>query len=144
MDEATLRRRIDRLGFLLSYVPPRLLVLGVAPEVVNAFTISPQIEFERAKLRSGEAGRWPVFRTELLRFHALYERPSIGYRLFECMVGACALLLPPRRFYQLLGWYGRNNLKRFRNILGKAEPRVSPAFFQRLPVPERDFQRDRT
>jgi len=140
LDETTLRRRFERLGFLLSYIPPRLLALGVAPEVVNAFTMSPQIEFDRAKLQSGEAGRWPVFRTELLRFRALYGRRSVGYLLFECMVGACALLLPPRRFYQLLEWYGRNNLKRFRNILGNAEPRVSPAFFNDCQSPSAIFR----
>ena len=32
VDEATLHRRIDRLGFLLSYVPPRLAEFGVARE----------------------------------------------------------------------------------------------------------------
>jgi hypothetical protein len=47
-------------------------------------------------------------------------------------------------FYQLLDWYSRNNFKRFRSLLGKAEPRVSPAFFQRLAVSERDLQSDRT
>jgi glycosyltransferase involved in cell wall biosynthesis len=139
MDEATLRRTFERLGFLLSYVPPRLAEFGVAPEVVEALIESPRIEFERAKLQSGEGGRWQVFRTELQRFRSYYERPSAGYLVFECLVSACALLLPPRRFYQLLGWYGRNNLKRFRNILGKAEPKVPPAFFQRRPVAEREL-----
>ena len=57
----------------------------------------------------------------------------------EGLVCACALLLPPRRFYQLLDWYGRNNFKRFRTMLGKAEPKVPPAFFQRRPVAEREL-----
>jgi glycosyltransferase involved in cell wall biosynthesis len=140
MDAATLRRRFERLGFLLSYVPPRLAEFGIAPEVIDALIESPRIEFERAKLQSGEeGGRWKVFRTEWERFHTYYRRPSLGYLMFECAVGACALLVPPRRFYQLLSWYGRNDLKRFRNIFGRAEPKVPTSFFQRRPVAEREL-----
>src|SRR5580698_8051050 len=75
LDEATLHRRIDRLGFLLSYVPPRLAEFGVAPNVIDAFVESPRLEFERAKLQFGEGGRREVFRTELRRFRAHYEHP---------------------------------------------------------------------
>ena len=137
MDAATLRRRHERLGFLLSYVPPRLAEFGVAPEVIEALIESPRIGFERDKLRFGGGTRWQVFRTELRRFRTAYKRPSPGYMLFQCAVGACALLLSPRSFYQLLAWYSRNNIKRFRDILGKPEPKVPPAFFQRRPVAER-------
>jgi glycosyltransferase involved in cell wall biosynthesis len=137
MDVATLRRRVERLGFLLSYVPPRLAEFGVAPEVIDALIESPRIEFERAKLQFGEGGRWQVFRTELRRFRTHYERPSIGYMLFECAVGACALFLSPSRFYRLLNWYSRNDIKRFRNILGKPVVKESLTFFQRRPVVDR-------
>jgi glycosyltransferase involved in cell wall biosynthesis len=136
MDAATLRRRFERLGFLLSYVPPRLAEFGVAPEVIDALIESPRIEFERAKLQFGGGGRRQVFRTEMRRFRTQYERPSPGYMLFQGAVGACALLLPPPSFYHLLEWYSRNDIKRFRNILGKPEPKVQAAFFQRRPVAE--------
>jgi Glycosyl transferase family 2 len=136
MDPAALRRRFEQLGFLLSYVPPRLAEFGIPSEVIDALIESPLIEFERARLQFSDARRWKVFCTELRRFRTYYDRPSAGYLVFECVVGVCALLLPPRRFYQLLGWYGRNDFKRFRNILGRAEPRVAPASFQRRPVAE--------
>jgi glycosyltransferase involved in cell wall biosynthesis len=138
MNEATLRRRFERLGFLLSYVPPRLAEFGVAPDVIDALVESPRVEFERAKLQFGEGGRRQVFRTELRRFRAHYEHPSPGYVLFTWLVCFCALMLPPHRFYQLLDWYSRNNLKRIRNMLGTAQPRVPPAFFKRRPVVERE------
>lgn len=143
MDGAAERRRFDRLGFLLSYVPPRLAEFGVAPDIIDAFVESPRVEFERAKLHSGEGGRLQVFRTERRRFQAYYQNRSTGYKLFEFVVCACALLLPPQRFYQLLDWYSRNNFKRFRTMLGKAEPKVPPVFFQRLPVSPSDLQSDR-
>src|ERR1700751_469378 len=98
VDEATLHRRIDRLGFLLSYVPPRLAEFGVARNVIDAFVESPRLEFERAKLRFGEGGRRQVFRAELERYRTHYERRNLGYVLFTWLVCSCALLLPPRRF----------------------------------------------
>ena len=139
MDAVTERRKFERLGFLLSYVPPRLAEFGVAPDVIDAFVESPRVEFERAQLYSGEGGRLQVFRTERRRFRAQYQNRSAGYRLFEFAVGACALILPPRNFYQLLGWYGRHNFARFRSAFGKAQPKVPPAFFQRRSVAEREL-----
>ena len=139
VDEATLRRRIDRLGFLLSYVPPRLAEFGVLQNVIDAFVESPRLEFERAKLQFGEGGRRQVFRTELRRFRAQYERPNLGYMLFTWLVCFCALLLPPRRFYQLLDWYSSNNIKRIRNMIARAQPKVPANSFRRVPVAERDL-----
>ena len=138
-DITNARRRIELLGFLLNYVPPRLLELGVDPEVVDALVESPRVEFERAKLQFGEGGRRQVFRTELRRFRAHYERPDLGYVLFTWLVCSCALLLPPRRFYRLLDWYSRNNIKRIRNMIGRAQPKVPPASFHRVPVSPRDL-----
>jgi glycosyltransferase involved in cell wall biosynthesis len=139
LDAVTQRRRLERLGFLLSYVPPRLAEFGVAPDVIDAFVESPRVEFERARLYSGGGGRLQVFRTERRRFQAYYQNRSAGYRLFEFAVGACALILPPRKFYQLLGWYGRHNFARFRSVFGKAEPKAPSSFFQRRSVAEREL-----
>jgi alpha-1,6-rhamnosyltransferase len=135
MDVATQRRQIDRLGFMLGYTPPRLIEMGVPREIVEALIEGTRAEYERMRLQFGEGrGRWDVFRTELRRFRAHYKHPSPGYVLFQCAVCSCALALPPRRFYRLLNWYSRNNLKRFRNIVGQPEPKVPPAFFRRRPV----------
>jgi glycosyltransferase involved in cell wall biosynthesis len=142
MDGATERRKFEQLRFLFSYVPPRLAEFGVAPDVIDAFVESPRVEFERAKLYAGEGGRLEVFRTERRRFQTYYQNRNAGYRLFEFAVGACALILPPRNFYQLLHWYGRHNFARLRSAFGKAQPKVPPAFFQRLPVSPSDLQSD--
>ena len=137
---AKIRRNIEISEIFLGYIPKRLAEFGISSEVTEAFFESIRVELERTKLQSGQSGgRWKVFQTEWERFRAYYHRPTFGYMMFECVVGACALLLPPPRFYQLLAWYGRNDLGRFRNILGRAEPKVSPAFFQRRPVAEREI-----
>jgi glycosyltransferase involved in cell wall biosynthesis len=139
-DALKIRRNIEISEIFLKYTPKRLAQFGISPEVTNAFFESIRTEHERTKLQSGEeGGRWKVFQTERERFHAYYRRPTLGYMIFEYAVCTCALLLPPRRFYQLLAWYGRNNLGRFRNVLGRAEPKVPPAFFQRRPVAEREL-----
>jgi glycosyltransferase involved in cell wall biosynthesis len=143
-DIARVRRNIQVTEFFLHYIPERLAGFGIAQDISAVMLGTIKFEVERLKAQFGVAGRSQVFRTELQRFRAYYQRSSLGYKLFECLVGACALMLPPRRFYQLLDWYSRNNFKRFRSLLGKAEPRVSPAFFQRLAVSERDLQSDRT
>jgi glycosyltransferase involved in cell wall biosynthesis len=135
MDVATQRRMLDRLGFMLSYTPPRLVEMGVPPETVDALVEGPRAEYERARLQlSPRPSRWDVYHAESNRFRALYEHPSPGYVLFQRVVCACALVLPPRRFYGLLGWYGRNNVKRFREMLGKSKPKVATSFFGRHAV----------
>jgi glycosyltransferase involved in cell wall biosynthesis len=134
MDASTQRRRLDRLGFLLGYTQLRLVEFGVPKDIVDAFLESPRLDCERGKLQFGEAqGRWNVFRTESRRFRAQYKNPSLGYRLFQCAVYASALILPPRHFYRLLDWYGRKNLKRYRDLLGKPKPKLG-AFLRRRPA----------
>ena len=139
-DAPKIRRNIEITEIFLRYIPKRLAEFGVPLEVTEAFFESIRVELERTKLQLGdEGGRWRVFRTEWERFRAYYHRPTPGYLIFECAVGACALLLPPRRFYELLAWYGRNDLGRLRNVLGRAQPKVPAAFFQRRPVVEREL-----
>jgi glycosyltransferase involved in cell wall biosynthesis len=134
-DAATHRRRMAALSFRLKYVPQRLLEFGVPQGILDALLEVNRTAYDRLRLQSGDDwSRWDVFRTELRRFRANYKRPSIGYRLFECAVGACALVLPPAKFYRMLNWYERNDIKRFRAIFGKAEPKVSPDFCRRTAI----------
>jgi glycosyltransferase involved in cell wall biosynthesis len=135
-DIARLRRNFKVTEVFLKCIPERLSQLGYSIDVSEALLGWIRIQMERSKLQLGEGGRWDVLRTELQRFRTHYQHPTVGYAMFKGLVGACALLLPPQRFYQLLNWYDRHNVKRIRTALGKAEPRVPPAFFQRLPVPE--------
>jgi glycosyltransferase involved in cell wall biosynthesis len=133
-DIARLHHTFEITEIFLKYIPERLRQFGYSADVSEALFGWIQVGMERAKHQHGEGGRWSVLRTELKRFRTHYQHPTVGYLIFEGLVGACALLLSPDRFYKLLDWYSRNDLKRFRNIFGKAEPRVPPAFFQRLPV----------
>jgi len=133
-DTARLRRRFEILEFLLAILPRRLAELGIVAEVVDAFFAKDRVDLERLRLHFGQGGRWETFGAERRSFQALYKGASPGYGLFKSAVGACALLLPPRRFEQLRAWYARNNMRRFRSILGKPEPRVPDEFIQRRSV----------
>jgi len=131
-DTAKLRWNLRITDIFLKYITERLVQFGIPLEFANAFFESIRIEHERTKFRTGEEnGRRKVCRLEWERFRACYERPSIGYLLFQLAVCASALVLPPRHFYQLLEWYGRKNLRRFRDILGKPQPKVPPSLFER-------------
>jgi glycosyltransferase involved in cell wall biosynthesis len=135
MDEDTQLRNFERIRFLLSYVPKRLAEVGVPQEIIDAGQEPHRVEHDRVKLRLGERrGRWDVFRTELRRFRTHYCRPSLGYLLFECAVGACALVLSPHRFYRLLEWYRRNNMMRVRSIFGRPKPKVPLDFLRQKSV----------
>ena len=135
VDEQTRRRQIAALGFRVQYLPTRLLELGVEPDLVKALMETYRVDYERTLLRLGErSGRWNVFSTELQRFRVCYKRPTLGYKLFQCAVAATALALPPRWFYRLFDWYSRNDIKRFRGILGRAEQRVPADFCRHTPV----------
>jgi glycosyltransferase involved in cell wall biosynthesis len=135
-DNRKMRRNAEISEIFLRYIPERLGKFGVAREVADAFFESISVEHERAKLLCVEGGsRWQVLQAEKKRFNAYYRQPSLGYRLFQWAVYACALIVPPSSFYRLLDWYSKNNIKRFRELLGRPEPKVPPTFFQRRPVP---------
>jgi glycosyltransferase involved in cell wall biosynthesis len=137
-DAQKLRRTSDTLAFLLEYLPKRLSEFGVPEDRITSLLEPDRLELARLELLFAASGRWKSFQTEVRDFKSAYRNVSPGYFLFKAFVGAMALALPVRRFYQLRGWYARNNLGRVRNSFAKANPAVSPAPFQRLPVPARD------
>lgn len=133
-DKEKLRRKCEILAFLLDFLPQRLSKLGVKEEIIAALLESDRIELNRVQLYLGEGGRWKTFQTEMQSFHWAHKNPTTGYLLFRSLVGALAILLPPRRFYDLRDLYIRRNLRQLRGVLGSAEPRVSSNLFQRRPV----------
>jgi glycosyltransferase involved in cell wall biosynthesis len=131
-------RVLNILNFLSEYLRERLLELGISQETVTTFFDLDRIEIERIEIKLHKGGRWKTFGSEMRRFKASYRNPSPSYLLFKGLVGLTALVLSPRRFSQVRDWYGRNNLKRFRNQFAKAEPAISQDFFQRRPVVGQD------
>jgi glycosyltransferase involved in cell wall biosynthesis len=114
-DVAKMRRRYDMTDAAFGAVRAMLRRLAVPEECASAFLDPVWISANRYCLQSFGGSRLKTFRTEIRSFHSSYKNATLGYRIFNYIVLGCAsLLLPPRRFYQLYGWYGQKNLGRFR------------------------------
>jgi hypothetical protein len=122
------------LAITVDYLRPRLKSLGVPPEACSSVLEAYQIEIDRLELNFRRRGRWKSLQVEMRDFRASYRQASIRYRLFKALVAVLAFTLPPRRFYEIRGWYSRKNLKRFRNEFATAEPSAPLDLFQRRPV----------
>jgi glycosyltransferase involved in cell wall biosynthesis len=130
-------RDYENVKFLLAHLPPRLRELGVAPEVIAALFESDRVELQRYELQRDGGGRWQTLHAEMRAFRSAYKDATLGYKVFHGFLGALALLLGPKRFYQLRHWYSkRTGLHRLRGALGTAEPTLPLDLFQRRPVPK--------
>jgi glycosyltransferase involved in cell wall biosynthesis len=124
-------RRYQMLAISSGVIAKKLGDLSIPPEVISAFLVGDRIDIARVELRTQGGPRWKTLTTEMEYFRSEYKNSSPGYVLFKWFVGALALLLPPRQFYQLRDWYGRRGLSRFRHILGKADSVHSQSFVHR-------------
>jgi hypothetical protein len=135
LDEAKLRAKAATQAFLLEYLPKRLAEMGVEPAISEALLESDRVELERTRAWLGERTRMGAARTELDEFRKSVRGAGTRYALFKGLAAVAALVLPPARFQSLREWYGRKNLKRFRDKLAPAEMPAGEALFRRRPVP---------
>jgi glycosyltransferase involved in cell wall biosynthesis len=126
------QRDLGTTRFLLRTLPPRLVELGIVPEVVVALFESDRLALERFQLQRDGGARLQTFRAEMQSLHSEYRSTTIGYKVFKGLIGSLALLLPPQRFYNLRDWYShRTAIHRLRSVFGHAEPIVPQSLFQR-------------
>jgi glycosyltransferase involved in cell wall biosynthesis len=133
-----LRRRTETLAFLLAYLPPRLKELGVSPEIINTLLENDHVDLARLRLQDNQGGRLRNFQTEIAAFNASYKNASLAYHLFKGAVATMALVLSPRRFFQIRNWYARKKLNQLRGHFADADPTVPSDIFQRRPVVRQD------
>jgi hypothetical protein len=96
--------------------------LGVSPVVARSF-ICPSwlVEANRQSLATYGGRRLDALRTEMRCFRSDFGNPTMPYRLFKYLIVAPAtLILPPRRFYKIRGWYGQRNLGRVRETFARS------------------------
>lgn len=120
------------LSGLLENLPPRLSSLGIPAETIDAFLDSDRLELRQLSLILNGGKRSETFRLERESFRLDYRNPDLGYKLFKYFVLCLTILLPPRAFYRLRSWYGKNNLSSLRKCLGDASPAV-PLVERRTP-----------
>jgi glycosyltransferase involved in cell wall biosynthesis len=125
--------------FILQLLPQRLKDLGVPTDVIAVFFEQDRIDMERFELRRSGGGRWGTLKAEMRAYRSSYKGATVGYGVFRGFLAALALLLGPRRFYDLRDWYARRrSLHRLRATLGAAEPAVPVNLLQRRAVSARD------
>jgi glycosyltransferase involved in cell wall biosynthesis len=123
-DADRLRRRWEMDDVMFATINRTLLRIGVCAGCISELIDENWVTTNRASLRRFGGNRLKTFRTEMRAFRWLYGSPSPGYVLFKyAVVGAATFLLSPRRFYAVRDWYGKKNLGRFRDWIGRAEPR---------------------
>jgi glycosyltransferase involved in cell wall biosynthesis len=121
-DKSLLRRRRDVMQGLLYHLPARLKSLGVPQEIVAIVMEQIQIDVKRLRLLLDGGMSWETYSVEQGDMRRSYRSTTLGYRIYKQLSLLLALVLPPRRFYQLREWYAANNLRRLRGILGEPEP----------------------
>lgn len=114
------RRSYKLLRVLLENLPARLRKLGASDAAISAFLAFDQMDALRLKLRLEGGWPWETFHAEAMSFRLSYRNPDPGYRLFKHFVLLSTLLMPPRSFYRMRGWYARHNIRRLREKVGTA------------------------
>jgi glycosyltransferase involved in cell wall biosynthesis len=123
------RRKSKVLQCLVRELPARLNALGISSEIVAAMMVPRKLEAERLRLTVEGGMSWETFRAESEASRVTYKDSSLGYRLFQAMVLALTLTMPPKLFYRLRNWYADRNLHRLREMFGK--PTLADTFVQR-------------
>jgi glycosyltransferase involved in cell wall biosynthesis len=119
---AKLRRRCEMTELMFTRTSQMLINLGLSEASVAGLLSGPWAEAKQLRLSRFGGTRLETFQTEMELFRAAFTKPSAGYRFFKyAIVGASALLLPPRRFYEIRDWYAKKQLGRYRDRLFKEE-----------------------
>jgi glycosyltransferase involved in cell wall biosynthesis len=113
-DITKMRRRSEMDERMFELLEPMLIGLGVSSESVDALLYPRWTQTSRFNLRNYGGSRRNAFRIETRHFRSTYKKRRAGHRLYKYLVPGLALLLPPRKFYELRDWYAEQVLVRFR------------------------------
>ena len=122
INERSSRRKFASLSCLLQNLPDKLMTLGVPREIVDTVLAPLTLEVEMMRLDLDGGSRWEVLRAERIAYSMEYKSKPLGYRIFKQFSFAMALLLPPKRFFQLKRWYSRSRLLSLRKHIGDPTP----------------------
>jgi glycosyltransferase involved in cell wall biosynthesis len=121
-DEVKQRRIQKALAALADELRIRLASAAMAPGIIDAIVKPLDVGSKRLRLMLDGGSPWETFQAERDEFQIAYKKGSAGYWLFKGFVLACALALPPRKFYQLRDSYSHSNWRRIRGLLGEPVP----------------------
>ncbi len=124
-DDIKTRRIYNVIVELAAELRLRLPDACVSPDSIRA--IVEQLEVGALRLRLMLDGGWPweTFRSQRAEYRLAYKDGTLAYKLFTFGVLGATLLLPPRLFFKLRGWYGNSSLRTMRSALGEPTPNAT-------------------
>jgi glycosyltransferase involved in cell wall biosynthesis len=121
-DPAKVRRKMKVLEVLVRDLPPKLLEFGVSQDAIDPLFSMTQVEIERMRLGLDGGSPLRTFIVERALYHIAYRHVPWRHKVFQALVLAQTLLLPPRTFYRLRRWYTERGLSRLRSWTGTPVP----------------------
>lgn len=110
-----LKRKLDMNAHAFEAALSLLLQMGTDAETANALVCPTLVSMNRQRLAEFGGSPLRTLRTEMRSFQYEHKDPRLSYLLFKFfVVGASALLLPPRIFYKGRDWYARKDMGRVR------------------------------
>jgi glycosyltransferase involved in cell wall biosynthesis len=123
-DPVRLRRKLTVLESLASDLLVQLERAGVAPSAVAIIVDPIRISSSRMRLALDGGMPWETYRVERADFHFSYQHVTAAYRVYKQLSLLLTLVLPPRLYYELRGFYAACNLRRLRSWLGEPKPKA--------------------
>jgi len=124
-DPVKMRRKIGVLEALLIELPPKLREFGIADPVIDRVFCGTRVDIERMRLGLDGGSSLRTFAVERTAYGISYREVTFRHKLFQVLVLAQTLVLPPRVFYRLRRWYSEKGLSRLRSWTGTPVPVVN-------------------
>jgi glycosyltransferase involved in cell wall biosynthesis len=123
-DPRKLRRKQQSISALARELPPRLARVSISPDAIHTLVQTLESGAAQIKLRLDGGMPWETFQVERAERRFSYPDGSSRHAIFQFISLGLALVMPPRRYYQLRSWYGSKRQTKARGALGE---RVSRA-----------------
>jgi glycosyltransferase involved in cell wall biosynthesis len=124
-EPAKVRRKMNVLEVLLIELPPKLRGFGIRDTVIDRIFCGTRVEIERMRLGLDGGSSLRTFAVERAAYGISYREVTWRHKLFQVMVLAQTLVLPPRLFYRFRRWYSEKGLSRLRSWTGSPVPVVN-------------------
>ncbi|HTC63539.1 MAG TPA: glycosyltransferase family A protein [Candidatus Saccharimonadales bacterium] len=119
------RRKMNVLEVLLIELPPKLREFGISEDVIDQIFCGTRVEIQRMQLGLDGGNSLRTFAVERAAYKINYREVTWRHKLFQVLVLAQTLVLPPRSFYKLRRWYSEKGLSRLRSWTGNPVPVVN-------------------
>jgi len=117
-DREKTRRKMKVFEVLLRELPPKLRDRNIADDVIETLFLGRRVDTERMRLSLDGGSPLRTFTVERTAYQIAYPRTTWRRHLFQSLVLAQTLLLPPRVFYRLRRCYADHGISKFRAWAG--------------------------